>query len=55
MSTKTLKKFIKIIKIELVIKPYNKYYGEEVINIFPYIRKKVRSGLINEACNDYLR
>jgi hypothetical protein len=43
-----------IIKIDVVIKHYNRYCGAAPIKTSQYIKRNKRLGLINEACNDYL-
>ena len=38
-----------------IYKITNNINGEEPINIYQFIKRKKRNGLINEACIDYLR
>jgi len=39
---------MKIIKKGYPIKPFNKFCGEDIIQIFQFIRKKRKNGLIFE-------
>jgi hypothetical protein len=47
--------FMKIIKIDVVTIPYNRFCGVEHIKIYLFTKRKKRNGLISEACIDYLR
>ena len=46
MFLKMQKIFIRIIKIKYHIKPFSKYYGVDIIIIFPFIKRKKKNGLI---------